>query len=334
MRGTSRAVPIACRQARRWWGHRPQVGEPSSATRRLHAQPSRKYLQTASDSCGTVPGAVRRRARYLVPCTAIVLLGCAARDVGRRIRSGRPARVAHARAALGGARALRRRVGRRAGARDRRAARTPAAGTRCEARAHPAPRCHRPQLARRDQPAGRHLLRRLYVEGDADPIAVLLGARSLPAMLAGLDELERTTHANRGIAAELRARSRSLRAQLVRLSQVRRQLTDAERRAGAALAASERAAASRRATVASIRAPCGCHPRPPRGHRGPGQGRSARLRPHRAEEHARSRASGRGTERSGRADARRAGHARARRRRRGVPPAGQDGQRASRSASA
>ncbi len=97
-----------------------------------------------------------------------------------------------------------------------------------------------------------NLLRRLYVEGDADPIAVLLGARSLPAMLAGLDELERTTHANRGIAAELRARSRTLRAQLVRLAQIRRQLTDAERRAGAAVAASERAAASRRATVGRI----------------------------------------------------------------------------------
>jgi 3D (Asp-Asp-Asp) domain-containing protein len=96
------------------------------------------------------------------------------------------------------------------------------------------------------------LLRRLYVEGDADPIAVLLGARSLPAMLAGLDELDRATHANRGIAAELRARSRTLRTQLVRLSQVRRSLTRAERLAGAALAAGERAAAARRATVASI----------------------------------------------------------------------------------
>jgi 3D (Asp-Asp-Asp) domain-containing protein len=96
------------------------------------------------------------------------------------------------------------------------------------------------------------LLRRLYVEGDADPIAVLLGARSLPAMLAGLDELERTTHANRGIATQLRARSLTLQAQLVRLAQVRRQLTEVERRAGAALAASERAAAGRRATVASI----------------------------------------------------------------------------------
>jgi len=78
------------------------------------------------------------------------------RGVGRCIRSRRPARVAHTRAALGGARALRRRVGRRASARDRRPPRTPAASTRCEGRAHPKTRCHRPRLARRDQPAGCH----------------------------------------------------------------------------------------------------------------------------------------------------------------------------------
>ena len=174
------------------------------------------------------------------------------------------------------------------------------------------------------------LLRRLYVEGDADPIAVLLGARSLPAMLAGLDELERTTHANRGIAAELRARSRTLRAQLVRLAQVRRQLTDAERRAGAALAASERAAASRRATVASIGRRAGVT--------------RARLAAIEARVKAAQRASARierksvpappslGPRRRGAAAAtvaRRAGHAHAGRRRGGVPPAGQDGQRAS-----
>jgi len=97
------------------------------------------------------------------------------------------------------------------------------------------------------------LLRRLYVEGDADPIAVLLGARSLPAVLAGLDALERTTYSNRSIAAELRARSRALQAELLRLTRVRRQLDAAERQALAAVAARERAAAGRRATVARIR---------------------------------------------------------------------------------
>lgn len=96
------------------------------------------------------------------------------------------------------------------------------------------------------------LLRRLYVEGDADPIAVLLGARSLPAVLAGLDALERTTFLNRDIAAELRDRSRRLQTELARLARTRRALAVAERRANAAVAAHERARVARRATLVSI----------------------------------------------------------------------------------
>ncbi len=97
------------------------------------------------------------------------------------------------------------------------------------------------------------LLRRLYVDGDAEPIAVLLGAGSLPAVLAGIDALERATLANRGLAAELRGRSRALQAQLARLARVRARLADAERQADAAVATRERAAAARRATLAAIR---------------------------------------------------------------------------------
>jgi 3D (Asp-Asp-Asp) domain-containing protein/peptidoglycan hydrolase CwlO-like protein len=195
---------------------------------------------------------VRQRARYLVPCTAIVLLGWATQTsagapgpadrLATLTRAQRSAELElyAAESAVARARASAVRLERRRQSLDARLART---------RRHVA--VVRSSLDATNQRVA-NLLRRLYVEGDADPIAVLLGARSLPAMLAGLDELERTTHANRGIAAELRARSRTLRAQLVRLAQVRRQLTDAERRAGAAVAASERAAASRRATVASI----------------------------------------------------------------------------------
>lgn len=195
---------------------------------------------------------MRQRARYLVPCTAIVLLGCATQTsagapgpadrLATLTRAQRSAELElyAAESAVARARASAVELERRRQALDVRLERT---------------RRHitvvRSSLDATNQRVA-NLLRRLYVEGDADPIAVLLGARSLPAMLAGLDELERTTHANRGIAAELRARSRTLRAQLVRLAQVRRQLTDAERRAGAAVAASERAAASRRATVARI----------------------------------------------------------------------------------
>jgi 3D (Asp-Asp-Asp) domain-containing protein len=195
---------------------------------------------------------VRQRARYLVPCTAIVLLGWVAQTsagapgpadrLAALTRAQRSAELElyAAESAVARARASAVQLERRRQALDARLERT---------RRHVA--VVRSSLDATNQRVA-SLLRRLYVEGDADPIAVLLGARSLPAMLAGLDELERTTHANRGIAAELRARSRTLRAQLVRLAQVRRQLTDAERRAGAAVVASERAAASRRATVASI----------------------------------------------------------------------------------
>jgi 3D (Asp-Asp-Asp) domain-containing protein len=200
---------------------------------------------------------VRRHARYLVPCTAILLLGCAAATsagapgpadrLGSLTREQRSAELElyAAESAVARARATAVRLERRRQALDATLART---------RSHVA--IVRSSLDATNQRVAA-LLRRLYVEGDADPIAVLLGARTLPAMLAGLDELERTTHANRGIAVELRARSRTLRARLVRLAQVRRQLTDIERRAGAALAASERAAASRRATVASIRSRAG-----------------------------------------------------------------------------
>ena len=187
-----------------------------------------------------------------MPCTAIVLLGCAAQTsagapgpadrLASLTRAQRSAELElyAAESAVARARASAAALERRRRALDARLART---------RRHVA--VVRSSLDATNQRVA-DLLRRLYVEGDADPIAVLLGARSLPAMLAGLDELERTTHASRGIAAELRIRSRTLRAQLVRLAQVRRRLTDAERRAGAAVAASERAAASRRATVARI----------------------------------------------------------------------------------
>ena len=42
----SRRSSDACRTARRWWGHRPQVREPSSDRRRMHWEAPRKALQT------------------------------------------------------------------------------------------------------------------------------------------------------------------------------------------------------------------------------------------------------------------------------------------------
>jgi 3D (Asp-Asp-Asp) domain-containing protein len=97
------------------------------------------------------------------------------------------------------------------------------------------------------------LLRRLYTHGEPDPVAVLLGARSFSGMLAGIDELERATVRNRGLAAQARARARLLRTRVAQLAWARIQLAEAERRAGAAVAATAAAADARRATIALIR---------------------------------------------------------------------------------
>lgn len=196
---------------------------------------------------------MRRRARYLVPCAAILLVGCptapaagaakARGDLASLARAQRSAELElfAAESTVARARQAAATLDRRRRALDTRLAR---------ARIHVA--VVRSSLAATNVRVAT-LLRRLYVEGDADPIAVLLGARSLPAMLAGLDELERTTFANRDIAAELRDRSRLLQTELARLALTRRSLRVAERRARAAVAAHERAAAARRATLASIR---------------------------------------------------------------------------------
>jgi 3D (Asp-Asp-Asp) domain-containing protein len=97
------------------------------------------------------------------------------------------------------------------------------------------------------------LLRRLYTDGQAEPLAVLLGARSFQGMLAGIDELERATLTNRDLAAQARAHARLLQAMLARLARARAQLTAAEGRARDAVAASAAASDARRTTIAQIR---------------------------------------------------------------------------------
>ena len=96
------------------------------------------------------------------------------------------------------------------------------------------------------------LFRRLYTDGQAEPIAVLLGARSLQGMLAGIDELERATLTNRGLAAQARIHARLLQARLTRLARARAQLTTAASCAGGS-SASAAASDARRATIARIR---------------------------------------------------------------------------------
>ena len=96
------------------------------------------------------------------------------------------------------------------------------------------------------------LLRRLYVEGEADPIEVILGARSLDGVLEGLDGLERATRRNRGLAAEARRQSRVLEAQLTRLTRTEAALAQVRIRADAATDRLLAATADKRETIVAL----------------------------------------------------------------------------------
>jgi peptidoglycan DL-endopeptidase CwlO len=96
------------------------------------------------------------------------------------------------------------------------------------------------------------LLRRLYVEGSPEPVAVLFGARSLPAVLEGIDGLERSARLNRRLAEEARRRGAALRVELQRLGRARAALADSRRRAEAAVAGLEDATAAKRTAVVSL----------------------------------------------------------------------------------
>jgi 3D (Asp-Asp-Asp) domain-containing protein len=96
------------------------------------------------------------------------------------------------------------------------------------------------------------LLRRLYVEGSPEPVAVLFGARSLPAVLEGIDGLERATRLNRRLAAEAHLRGAALRVELRRLSRARADLAATARRSVAAVAGLEAAARTKRTALASL----------------------------------------------------------------------------------
>jgi 3D (Asp-Asp-Asp) domain-containing protein len=96
------------------------------------------------------------------------------------------------------------------------------------------------------------LLRRLYVEGSPEPVEVLLGARSLPAVLEGLDGLERATRLNLDLATEARVRGAALRVELRRLARARTELASTRRASERALAGLEAAASEKRTTIAAL----------------------------------------------------------------------------------
>jgi 3D (Asp-Asp-Asp) domain-containing protein len=97
------------------------------------------------------------------------------------------------------------------------------------------------------------LLRTLYVEGETNVLAVLLGATSLDEALLGVDGLRRATARNRRLAREAEERSGRLSSLAVELAARRAALGAATAAAAAGAAALERETAARASTVAAAR---------------------------------------------------------------------------------
>jgi len=97
------------------------------------------------------------------------------------------------------------------------------------------------------------LLRDLYIQGEPDPIAVILGATSLDEAVAGIEGLSRATALNERLAAEATQQARRLARLRVDLAAQRASLDSArtEARAGAARLAA--AVTGQRETIAGLR---------------------------------------------------------------------------------
>jgi 3D (Asp-Asp-Asp) domain-containing protein len=96
-------------------------------------------------------------------------------------------------------------------------------------------------------------LRALYMAGDPDPIAVVLGAASLDEVITGIESLQRATAQNRRLAREARARAEQLSALQAQLKERRAAAARARDEAIAAANSLARAVAERRATVDEVR---------------------------------------------------------------------------------
>lgn len=97
------------------------------------------------------------------------------------------------------------------------------------------------------------ILEALYVQGEADPMAALLGASSLDEAMTALESLERAARQNRRLAAQARDQARRLAGLQLELAQRREALDAALVEAAAAAGQLERAATSREATLNGIR---------------------------------------------------------------------------------
>jgi 3D (Asp-Asp-Asp) domain-containing protein/peptidoglycan hydrolase CwlO-like protein len=96
-------------------------------------------------------------------------------------------------------------------------------------------------------------LRQLYIEGDVDPLAVLLGAESLDDALAAFDGLNRLAEQDQDIIEELTKARAALRTAITRLAARRAELWAPLDLAEAAHASLARAQAQQNAYLASLR---------------------------------------------------------------------------------
>ena len=96
-------------------------------------------------------------------------------------------------------------------------------------------------------------LRQLYIDGDVDPLAVLLGAETLDDALAALDGLNRLAEQDQDIIEELTKARAALRTAITRLAARRAEQRTALDRADAAHTYLARAQAQQNAYLASLR---------------------------------------------------------------------------------
>jgi cystine transport system substrate-binding protein len=96
-------------------------------------------------------------------------------------------------------------------------------------------------------------LRQLYVEGDVDPLAVLLGAESLDDALSALDGLNRLAEQDKDIIAQLTRAKEALRTAVARLASRRAEVRAAAAEAEAAHAYLVRTQARQTAYLAGLR---------------------------------------------------------------------------------
>jgi 3D (Asp-Asp-Asp) domain-containing protein len=97
------------------------------------------------------------------------------------------------------------------------------------------------------------LLRELYIQGEPDPIAVILGATSLDEVMTGIEGLSRATAQNERLVLEAAAKGRRLSELRVDLAAQRTNLDSARAAARAGTARLAAAVAGQRETVATIR---------------------------------------------------------------------------------